>query len=190
MHTTVARAPNKGANIDCLDFSLKLRQIPPLIADLEECRPSFSPDLRAEVFADLKILAGAIEGADQEWPELERPSLRALDAIYWLMARLTIAVTGHHRHSKGGDTMSQWTSPDNPLAAKHVLNRLAECDDRPLLARVTFGETATQRALVGRIGEVLRCDGDIVLLLGAVSASADRAVISAANYQLFEPVRL
>jgi hypothetical protein len=82
-------------------------------------------------------------------------------------------------------------SPANPFAIKYILKRLAECDCRPLLARVTDGQTPQERSLVGKVGEVLRCDpetGDIVLRVGTVSI--DRAVISGANFQLVDRVRL
>lgn len=81
---------------------------------------------------------------------------------------------------------------ENPFLSELVRDlcqRLQQCDCQPILVQIMKGDTIPQRSLVGRVGEVVRCNpvsGDIVVQFGP--GPYDRAIVRATNYLLVDIV--
>lgn len=154
MKSTILRS---CASTESSRFKATLDQVLPLVNTLEEGRTQYSSDLRAEISAELDVLAGAIEGADLDWPELQRPCRQALEGIYSLMTRLSTeapaAIAG-----KDVVAFDRAASIHNPFLTEMICRRLQQSHRKPVLVEITEGETAEEQSRIGQIREVLKCD--------------------------------
>lgn len=181
MKSIILRAPNNSALSEQSGFKAVLDRVLPLIATLEEDRPRYSPDLRAEVLRELEVLADAIDGADELWPELRHPCQVALDAIHSLMTRLA---TPSLVAIKPVVAANRVAPIHNPFLTESICKRLQQCDREPILVEITEGETTEERARIGQIREVLKCDpttGDIVARM--ILKPYDRVVCRGHQYE-------